>query len=396
MAYYLLPPNNNILSIEPDDLNIKLCNNIDNIKSISNSLKYYLSINKTKIESVYDEWDNIKKYVNPYEFIHTNIPHLKYAVSKYLPISRSFFKFIEMCSTLKILDSYYDKPIVSFHLAEGPGGFIEGMLNLRNNINDKYYGMTLISDDINIPGWNKAEYLLERHQNISIEKGILGDGDILSHQNYKYCANKYNNSIDIITADGGFDFSINFNMQEISSTKLIMVESLYAISMQKMGGSFLLKVFDCFTQPITEIIYLLTMFYKKVYILKPNTSRYANSERYIICKDFKYECTKHFFPKFYYIIDKISKSDMFIESIFNYTIPYLYILKIEEINAVIGQQQLDNIITTINLINNRNIHDKLEQLKINNITKCINWCIKYNVNYNNINQHNIFLKRIIT
>ena len=35
-----------------------------------------------------------------------------------------------------------------------------------------------------------------------------------------------------------------------------------------------------------EIIFLLYLQFEKVYIYKPNTSRLANSERYIICKNF--------------------------------------------------------------------------------------------------------------
>ena len=35
---------------------------------------------------------------------------------------------------------------------------------------------------------------------------------------------KYQNSMDIITADGGFDFSIDFNKQEQLSNRLIFCE----------------------------------------------------------------------------------------------------------------------------------------------------------------------------
>ena len=30
------------------------------------------------------------------EFIHTNIPHTNYSISKYKPISRAFFKIVEI------------------------------------------------------------------------------------------------------------------------------------------------------------------------------------------------------------------------------------------------------------------------------------------------------------
>jgi hypothetical protein len=36
------------------------------------------------------------------------------------------------------------KPIHSFHLAEGPGGFIEALANTRNNAHDVYVGITIL------------------------------------------------------------------------------------------------------------------------------------------------------------------------------------------------------------------------------------------------------------
>ena len=39
--------------------------------------------------------------------------------------------------------------------------------------------------------------------------------------------------MDLVTADGGFDFSIDFNQQEQMAGKLILTEILYAIIMQK-------------------------------------------------------------------------------------------------------------------------------------------------------------------
>ena len=52
--------------------------------------------------------------------------------------------------------------------------------------------------------------------------------------------------MDLITADGGVDFSENFNDQEYTATKLIIAQVIYAISMQSSGGNFVLKVFDIF------------------------------------------------------------------------------------------------------------------------------------------------------
>jgi len=392
MSYFLLPINSN--DLQSTDINIMMTEECSNntLNFISKTLNGYVHKNKSRIEEVQQEWDNVKKYVNPYEFIHTSVPYSKSAVAKYKPISRSYFKFIELSNLLQLLDNYQQRNITTFHLAEGPGGFIEAIANTRKNPKDIYYGMTLISKDSNVPGWRKSNDLFKKYPNIFLETGESETGDILLPDNYRHCINEYQNSMHIITADGGFDFSVDFNKQELISTRLILAEVLYALALQKRGGHFILKIFDSFTKPTIEILYMLSSFYNKVYIVKPHTSRYANSERYIVCKDFKYHSTQHLFHRFITMLEQISDTDNYIESILTFSLPYLFISKMEEINAVIGQQQIESIVNTLNLIHHKNRADKIDQLKNNNISKCINWCIKHKQLYHRVIQpSNIFI-----
>ena len=328
---------------------------------ISHSLNHYLSNIKKKINKFNNYWDYYKKITNPYEFIHTQVPNIKLSISKYKPLSRSFFKMIEIINTFSFLNE--KNCIKSFHLAEGPGGFIEAFNYKRNNKNDTYYGMTLISDDINIPSWKKSSNFINNNKNIIIEYGSSKTGDLFLKENLLYCKNNYGNSMDYITGDGGFDFSIDFNKQEDLSMKLILSQIFFAIIMQKIGGNFVLKIFDIFKFKTVEIIFLLSNLYDYVYIYKPYTSRIANSEKYIICKNFKNinkNINENIINNFDYILNNIDS----IYSIFNISFPKLFLKKLEEINAIYGQQQIENINITINLIrefinvkyNNNNIN----------------------------------------
>tara|TARA_Y100000768_G_scaffold385281_1_gene371106 strand:- start:3673 stop:4527 length:855 start_codon:yes stop_codon:yes gene_type:complete len=275
------------------------------------------------------------------------------------------------------------------HLAEGPGGFIEAFCNIRNNYEDNYYGITLISNDINVPSWKSSQNYLLNNKNIQIEYGKDNDGNLFSYNNFLSILEKHGNSMNYITADGGFDFSIDFNKQEEISTKLIVTQILYAIVLQKPKGIFVLKIFDTFTKIILESIYLLSCLYKSIYVYKPNTSRLANSEKYLICKEYtENENVRNYIIKnFSYIIDNINELDSFI----NVSIPKYYILKFEEINITYGHQQIENIKNTINLINEKNssknldnINSKINILVNNNIMKSINWCNKYGLPINKI------------
>ena len=60
-----------------------------------------------------------------------------------------------------------------------------------------------------------------------------------------------------------------------------------AFSIQKIGGTQIIKIFDTFTPLTIKLLYLVSTLYNNVYIYKPLTSRPANSEKYIIAKGFK-------------------------------------------------------------------------------------------------------------
>ena len=199
--------------IRPSNLKL-ICKEQGNNTGKITSLKKYLNKIKGLIDKHISHWDNSKKYTNPYEFIHTNVPNSKNSICKIKPISRAFFKLIEIYNTHHLLP-HNDVAIKTFHLAEGPGGFIEATTYLRNNTNDLYYGMTLLEDkNINIPGWNKVDFLLKKYPNIKLLSGIDGKGDLYNEKNLQYMINNFSNSMDIITGDGGFDFSADFNKQE--------------------------------------------------------------------------------------------------------------------------------------------------------------------------------------
>jgi len=387
MSYYQLFTCNN--NIYPSRLICKFTNDEDeNQIFLSKTLRSYIMNSKEKIDKYEILWDKYKKYINPYEFIHTIIPNIKQSIAKYKPLSRSYYKFLEISQMLKLLDDYSYNNINTFHLAEGPGGFIEALCYLRKNPNDKYIGMTLIDDnDNNVPGWKKTQNFLNKNKNVYIDYGITKNGDLLDPQNFVYANEKYKNSMDIITGDGGFDFSIDFNQQESISFKLIYVQMCYALIMQKYKGHFFLKIFDSFSLNIIQLLYILNNLYEKVYIVKPNTSRYANSERYIVCKYFKLTDSKNLF---YPLLNNISqiKNYKYITSIYDEKLNYYFIIKMEEINAVIGQQQIEYINATIELIENHD-EDKIERLIKNNIHKCINWCVKHKIPHIKINTEQI-------
>jgi 23S rRNA U2552 (ribose-2'-O)-methylase RlmE/FtsJ len=383
MTYHQVPNIN--LFIRPEHIKLKFRKQEDYTNYISLTLAHYLTKVKKRINKYPEEWDNIKRITNSYEYIHTTIPHSKHSISKIKPLSRAFFKLIEICNTFDLF-SEENGNIKSFHLAEGPGGFIEAITYLRFNTADKYYGMTLLDqDNDNVPGWKKSLLFLKKNKNVFIEKGIDETGDLYSPNNFKYSYETYKNSMDFITADGGFDFSVDFNKQESMALRLIFTEVIYAIAMQKKNGNFVLKMFDTFLKSSIDIIFLLSSLYSEVYITKPDTSRTANSERYIVCKGFKLNDSSYLFNKLHHILIMLNNSQidvLTIQSIIDIPLPYKFKISIAEINSILGNQQIDNILTTLRFIENKERKgEKINTLRSANIQKCVTWCIKNKIPY---------------
>ena len=349
---------------------------------ISQSLAHYLYGMKGRINDKDKKWDIYKKYTNPYEYIHTIIPIKKKCIAKYKPLSRSYFKMVEICSIFSLLNDYSNiDNLRTFHLAEGPGGFIEAIARLRNQEKDQYVGMTLQDSDPNVPAWKKTGDFLTEFPNVFLENGADGTGNILSIENYDFIVEKYND-IDIVTADGGFDFSMDFNQQELFISKLLFAQTAYALSIQKTGGTFILKIFDTFMRHTTDILYLLSSFYQQVYIVKPQTSRYANSEKYVVCIGFLFEDRNDYLPYLRKTMCQMLSSESAKPVSYLEKPPsHMFLQKIEEYNAIFGQKQMQNIQYTISLMDNRNKYDKIDNLMKTNIKKCTEWCIKYNIPY---------------
>ena len=382
MTYYQLP-RTNIYSFKYIDCIEK--ESLPETK-ISFSLSEFLYEIKKKIETIEKDWDIFKKYTNPYEYIHTHLPYKKKCVASYSPLSRSYFKMIELLKTFRLeMDS---KPIRSFHLAEGPGGFIEALCKVRKCPYDTYTGITIIDENNtqNVPGWKKTKHFLNQNKNVLIEYGQDKTGDILSIDNFVYCKEKYGSSMDLITGDGGFDFSEDFNNQEVNIAALLFAQIAFALCLQKKNGKFVLKIFDSFMQHTIDLLYILSSFYEKVYIAKPYTSRYANSEKYIVCKGFLFENNDKFYPYIHRAFEKMvnntNNNATYIHRFLNMPTPSLFTSKMEEINSILGQQQIENIHYTLSLIDNKHKQEKIDSIIKNNIQKCMNWCNKNNVPYN--------------
>jgi 23S rRNA U2552 (ribose-2'-O)-methylase RlmE/FtsJ len=372
-------------SVEYKLPNIKVeTKNKSSVSILNNFYNKLLNENKNKIDKYYDSnlWDKTKKIVNPYELVYITNKKTRYkSVSTFEPLSRSFYKMIEMSNIfLEDYKNLKDK-VRTLHLAEGPGGFIEGWRYFRNyNKDDTLYGITLISKNIEIPSWKKTNMFLKNNPQIKIIYGKDGRGDLYNYQNINYLGIRLGlNSIPIITGDGGFDFSVSYNQQEVYASKLLFGQILSALKCQKIGGIFILKFFDMNNLLTLDLLFLLQCVYSSINIYKPYTSRVANSERYIICNDFK-GIDSNYLDRLISVMVLWNSLDdnITIDRIYN-NLPINFYSYINKVNSFIIKQQVEYINKTINIINNdydSKWYQKNEDYQLDNAYK---WCSHNNI-----------------
>jgi cap1 methyltransferase len=283
------------------------------------------------------------------------------------------------------------------HLAEGPGGFMEATYNFKSKItkkkslNDIFYGITLKPSNEYIPDFNKIKKIFNGNNNIKIEYGNL-----YIYDDVKNYISKFNNQKAIlVTADGGFDYSSNFNGQEINSCQIIYSECIVALNILKKGGSFVCKVFDLFSYTMVQILYIVSSCFEEVYIYKPETSRPANSEKYLVCMYYKDNLSNESKSNLLKIIElwndktvelteddsiifkDIKVSNSFIQNLNNYNEQYM-------------ETQIYYLNSTIKLAEHKIEKDKYYEIIQNQVNNAIEWCKKYDME---INKNSIYYKK---
>ena len=356
-------------------------------KYINQSEFYDLQKQKNKIfES--KEWDKTKKFSNDYELIH--IPNKRSrsdSVALYQPLSRSYFKMIEIIKDFDLISKNEKKSFISSHIAEGPGGFMEACYNHSHKIGFEFYshyGITLFSSNKDIPGWNKANEFIYNNNDIKICYGKDKTGNLYNSDNIlNFIDNVGRANADLVTADGGFDFSIDFNKQELLSYRLILCEIITALGIQKIGGSFVCKFFDLYSIATIKLLFLLNSFYEEVYITKPLTSRPANSEKYIVCKNFQ-GIDFEYVEELINVIKLWNKNQdhILINDIFEFKLPSYYIKQIRSYNNLNYKQQIQTINNTLSLMAKNKSLSILNSIIEKQVLKAKEWCDDYNEKVN--------------
>lgn len=234
-------------------------------------------------KSVFDNLDKnemrrARTRSNPYETIRGAF-FLNRAAVKMANMDRACdFMFTEP-KTLKPGELLYFADVCA-----GPGGFSEYVL-WRKKWRAKGFGFTLKeSNDFKL-----EDFYAGPPESFHPYYGPEGDGDVYSPENQDafrklIMRQTRDEGVHFMMADGGFSVEGQESIQEILSKQLYLCQCLVALMIVRKGGHFVTKLFDLFTPFSAGLVYLMYRCFEQVSIFKPNTSRPANSERYLICK----------------------------------------------------------------------------------------------------------------
>ncbi|KAH8244933.1 hypothetical protein KR032_002928 [Drosophila birchii] len=168
-------------------------------------------------------------------------------------------------------------------MCAGPGGFSEYVL-FRKSWEAKGFGFTLRGAN----DFKLEKFFAASPESFDAFYGVKEDGNIFDEAN-QYSLNEYirrhtPQGVHFAMADGGFSVEGQENIQEILSKQLYLCQFLTALKILRENGSFVCKVFDLFTPFSVGLVYLMYKCFHQIAIIKPNSSRPANSERYLVCK----------------------------------------------------------------------------------------------------------------
>eukprot|EP00929_Paragymnodinium_shiwhaense_P104189 TRINITY_DN68316_c0_g2_i2.p1 TRINITY_DN68316_c0_g2~~TRINITY_DN68316_c0_g2_i2.p1 ORF type:complete len:471 (-),score=105.66 TRINITY_DN68316_c0_g2_i2:395-1807(-) len=123
--------------------------------------------------------------------------------------------------------------------------------------------------------------------------GADGTGDIFEHRNLVHASQAIGRQASIVVADGACGVGSNWggdhleNYQEIVAGKMVLGEVFIMLETLRPGGCFVCKLFDTFSHLMAGVLFICAVAFEEVFVVKPRQSRIVNSERYLVCKNFR-------------------------------------------------------------------------------------------------------------
>jgi 23S rRNA U2552 (ribose-2'-O)-methylase RlmE/FtsJ len=282
--YNILSENERLLIFSPNDisndkLNDKFNYNITDLRSeVKTTCNYGYNDKINELKNMIDNidsniWRFYRSLLNPFELVCAPSSYSTFKLNKESIPSRAYYKLWEI---LYNFSDAFNTGTNVLNLCENPGGFIKAIIDFHPNSSKMKFNLVSIKNDI-----EPSIDLLKKYKN----QVKLTNLNILDPNSLKLLTKEP--KANIITADGGIKLPDGEFNEETELGVLKFSEIVIALSCQAIGGTFVVKLFDSCSQLTVDLIYILYQYYTELIIIKPQTSRPASSERYLIAINFK-------------------------------------------------------------------------------------------------------------
>ncbi|XP_053678556.1 cap-specific mRNA (nucleoside-2'-O-)-methyltransferase 1 [Anopheles nili] len=230
-----------------------------------------------------DDMRKARSKSNPFELIKSNI-FINRAAVKMANMDAMFDFMFTKPVDRKSIPLVKDDDLFYFaDVCAGPGGFSEYVL-WRKKWRAKGFGFTLRGGN----DFRLDDFSAGAPETFDPYYGPKDDGNVFDPVNIEgftdYVMKQTESGVHLMMADGGFSVEGQENVQEILSKQLYLCQMIVALAIVRTDGHFVVKLFDLFTPFSAGLIYLVYKCFRQISICKPNSSRPANSERYLVCK----------------------------------------------------------------------------------------------------------------
>lgn len=180
--------------------------------------------------------------------------------------SRAYYKMRELMCTCAIPPP--DGPTV--HLCEAPGGFVQAVADAGPS--DRWSWLAISLGDAEAPQF---------HPQLPYDRGRVVTADV-AHGLDDHVPR---GTAVLVTADGATD--VPHDRLEEAHFPLLVAQARAAVHCLAPGGWFVLKLFEGGRRPTQHLVAQLTREFAECNLIKPVTSRATNSERYLVCREYR-------------------------------------------------------------------------------------------------------------
>jgi len=282
----------------PEVIKIETMPEVGSYSFVNLELETELAKTKSRLDEPYKtkEGSFIMNMMDPFVYEKKNIAK---KIGNF-NLSNAWLKCYEMIYEFNLIPIVFrkseTKKFLHFDNAAFPGSFILAAHHYANTMNAglvyDWRGSSLFDEKEKNPKFLSDYYSLYKNypdnwlMYNSIQKnkksGFINNGDVCKPENIKDFEKIFDHSVDLYTSDLGFDVSSDYNKQEEFHQPANLGQIACGIAVCKTGGNFITKQYSYFKSMNIGIMAILAQGFREFYVCKPITSKWDNSETYLV------------------------------------------------------------------------------------------------------------------